>query len=169
MQTAIIICKRVNEQIWLSHCIYKSHNQHVIWVYRPNIFAQMCYNTTNCNTYFSCYCQICARNKYAHQIRHICQMFYRLIWKMYTHICATYDVTTFNHVTMGTVHVFDIYHWTNVVGTLHIYMFHCTATVVHLQTLHYYTWLKHLVSDTNSYKVMRINVKKINMAAKCYV
>ena len=31
--------------------------------------------TTNCNTYFPCYYQICNRNMYSHQIRHKCQIF----------------------------------------------------------------------------------------------
>ena len=27
---------------------------------------------------------------------------------MYIHICATYEITEINHVTMGTVHIFDV-------------------------------------------------------------
>ena len=36
--------------------------------------------------------------------------------------CATYEVTASNHVTMGTVHIFDIYHRTNMAATLHMYI-----------------------------------------------
>ena len=64
----------------------------------------------NCKTYFSCDCQICVRNKYAHQIGHICQIFDTLIWKMHTYTCPTYEVPAMNHVIMGTVYIFDIYH-----------------------------------------------------------
>ena len=91
----------------------KSHSQHIKCIYRPNIFADLCLNTANSNTCFSCYCQICSTNKYAHQIRHIYHIFPisdRCIWKMYTHICAIYEVTAVNHMTMETVHIFDIYH-----------------------------------------------------------
>ena len=48
---------------------------------------------------FHIYCQICDRNKYAHQIGHICQIFDGLTRKMYIQIFATYDVTAINHVT----------------------------------------------------------------------
>ena len=40
--------------------------------------------------------------------KHICQIFDILIWKMYMHIWATHEVTTINHVAMGTVHIFYI-------------------------------------------------------------
>ena len=50
---------------------------------------------------------------------------------MYAHIFATYKVTAINHVTMGTVHIFDIYHCTNMVVTLEIHV-HCNAAVVYL-------------------------------------
>ena len=33
-----------------------------------------------------------------------------IIWKMYTNICAIYEVITINHVIMCTVQIFDIYH-----------------------------------------------------------
>ena len=53
----------------------------------------------------------------------------RLVRKMYMHICATYEVTVINHVTGGTVHIFDIYHWTNMVATLHIHVqVHCYSS-----------------------------------------
>ena len=109
---------------------------------------------------------MCARNKYAHQIGYIChtyQIFDRLVWKMCVHTCAKYEVTAINHVTMGTVHLFDIHHWANMAATLHLYVhFKCTATAWHLQTWHN----THLVPDTNSYKIMGINAKK-NMVPKC--
>ena len=58
---------------------------------------------------------------------------------MYIHICATYEVTAINHVTMGTVYTFDIFNSTNMVATLHIYVqvhFYCNAlkdpTLLHI-------------------------------------
>ena len=51
-----------------------SHSQHAKYIYRLNIFAHMCHNTTNCNTYFICNCQICPKNIYAHQTWHICHI-----------------------------------------------------------------------------------------------
>ena len=50
------------------------------------------------------------RNKYAHQVGHICQIFQRLTWKMYTHRCTTIEVTAINYMIMGTVYIFEIYH-----------------------------------------------------------
>ena len=49
----------------------------------------MCQTTTNCNVKFTCYCQICARNIWAHQIGHrchICEIFQGLIWNRHTHM-----------------------------------------------------------------------------------
>ena len=46
----------------------------------------------------------CNINKYAHQI------LYRLIYDMYTHLNATYEVPGINHATRSTVHIFEIYH-----------------------------------------------------------
>ena len=54
-------------------------------------------NTSNFEVYFTCYFQICA-----HQIRHTFQKI------VYIFICTTYEVTTSNHVTMCTVHIFYI-------------------------------------------------------------
>ena len=58
----------ITEQIWLPHCKYNSHNQHALRLYRPNIFAHICQNTTSCNRYFTGYFLIFATNKYVHQI-----------------------------------------------------------------------------------------------------
>ena len=87
-------------------------------------------------------------------------IFDTLVWKMCMYICATHEVNATDHVTMGTVHIFDIYHLTNMVATLHIYVqVHCYCgvpidpTLVHIK-------LKHLVCDMNSYKVVDINMKK---------
>ena len=86
---------------------------------------------------------------------------------MYTHICTTHEIITLSHVTVGNIHIFDIYYRTNMAATLCIYVplhSYCSAsiepTLVHKS-------LKHLLSDTNSHKVIDINVKKINMAIKC--
>ena len=128
-------------------------------------FLLMFQNTTKINTHFLLYCQICARDKYAHQMRHIyhkCQIFHGLIWEMYTNVCATYEVTAINqvyaHLTYITEQIWLPYC---------TYMFHCIGTVVYIQTLHYYTCLKNLVSNTNSSKSYGHKLKKINMAAEC--
>ena len=69
-----------------------------------------CQNRTSCNTYCTFYYQIGARGKYSHKFgvyatNANCLMG---IWKMYTHICSTYEVFAINFMTRGTVHIFDI-------------------------------------------------------------
>ena len=39
----------ISEQIWLPHSKYSSHSLKPTWAYRPNIFENICQNTTNCN------------------------------------------------------------------------------------------------------------------------
>ena len=56
------------EHIWLLYPKYSSNGKHAKWAYRLNIFAHIYQNTTKSNFSFICYCQVCARNKYAHQI-----------------------------------------------------------------------------------------------------
>ena len=46
----------------------------------PNIFAYTSPHTNNCNSSFTSYCPTCAGNKYATQIRYICQIFDRYTW-----------------------------------------------------------------------------------------
>ena len=87
---------------------YVSYTTNISNGYIDPTFFPYVLNTTNYNIYFSCFCKMCARNHYAHQITHKCLTFDRLIWKMYIQICATYEVTTNNHVTVSTVHIFDI-------------------------------------------------------------
>ena len=54
-------------------------------------------------------------------ICHICQIHDRLTWQMKTtYLCTTYEVTVTKHVTRSTVHILDIYHWSNMVGVLQI-------------------------------------------------
>ena len=62
------------------------HSQRV--TYRLTTFAYICQSTSNCNIRFTCYNQIYARNKHAHQC-----------WEMYVHIRATYVVTGNTHIT----------------------------------------------------------------------
>ena len=50
---------------------------------------------------------MCPRNKYApSNCAYMPNI--RFIWKMDTHTYATYEVNAINHVTMGTVHIFDM-------------------------------------------------------------
>ena len=56
---------------------------------------------------------------------------------MYAQRCATNEVTVINHVTMDTVHIFDLYHWTNTVATLHIFVplhLYYIASMEHIST-----------------------------------
>ena len=46
------------------------------------------------------------------------------------HTCATYEVTTINHVRKSTVYIFDIL--LNKYGYYIAYIFLCTATVVYI-------------------------------------
>ena len=50
------------------------------------------------------------RNKYAHEIGHVChmyQIFVLLKWKMYTHVCAISEVIAINYVTWYIIHIFQ--------------------------------------------------------------
>ena len=82
---------------------------------------------------------------------------------MYTHICVIYKVTAVNHVTVETVHIFDIYHCTNMVVIYVPLHFYCSEpidpTSVHIQ-------LKHLFSDTVTNYGHKCE-KKTNMPTKC--
>ena len=60
-------------------------------------------------------------------IRHICHIFDVLIWKMYMHVCAKYEVTAINHAISSTVHKFYIYYRTDMAAIVHIY-FHFMTT-----------------------------------------
>ena len=68
------------------HIVYEGYTTKILYGYTDPTFLYMCYNTTNCNTHFLCYCQLCARNKCAHQTGYICQIFDRHIWKMFTQV-----------------------------------------------------------------------------------
>ena len=73
-------------------------------------------NTANCNFFFSCYCQICAKTKmdpklgiYAMYAKYLAY-----IRAIYAHICAAYEVCALNlcHVQSGTdtqTHINDIW------------------------------------------------------------
>ena len=65
---------------------------------------------TNCDFYFTCYCKICAKNKYDYQIKHRCYISYIPdihIQEMYACTYATYEITGTNHSTRSTLHIFD--------------------------------------------------------------
>ena len=64
------------------------HTTKIINWYQDLVFAYICHNTSNCNIYFTCYCQICARNKYATQIGHI--PYILNIWWVYMGDICTY-------------------------------------------------------------------------------
>ena len=109
------------EQIWLPCCKDESHNYHSKWAHRPNRFAHIYQNITNCTSYFTHYFQIGARNKYAPQmpyIRHI----YKFMHTYETTISVyfRYELTAINNVTrsIGT-HTFHIM---GNPDTLYIYM-----------------------------------------------
>ena len=75
----------ITEQIWLSHSKYTSHVQHdiclslslYIYIVYILIYTTVCIYTHQnkpiCYYSFTGNCKVCARNKYTHQIRHICK------------------------------------------------------------------------------------------------
>ena len=86
-----------------------------MWAYRPNTLAYICQKITSCNFYFTCFTKY-TRKKYAHKVGHICYVYLILIMLingMYAHVYATHEVTCTNHSTRSTLHIFDIYHLTN--------------------------------------------------------
>ena len=70
---------QLSYQICVPHFKYSLHKQHATCTSGPDIFANICRNTIKCSFYFTCYCLICARNKYAHQNGDTCQT----IWLVY--------------------------------------------------------------------------------------
>ena len=64
-------------------------------LYEHTSGTYMCQNTSNCNIYFTGYCHICARNRYACHIAYICHTWY-IFQEMYVYICATYEFTASN-------------------------------------------------------------------------
>ena len=54
---------------------------------------------------FTWYCHVCDRNRHAYQTAIICHIFNGHTWRMYLHICATYEVTGTNQATGSTVHM----------------------------------------------------------------
>ena len=73
----------ITEQICLPHFKCSSHGKHTIGAYIPSVFAWLCQNTTKRNFHLTCYCKMCARNIYAHQIGHICVI-------LEVHFCIMY-------------------------------------------------------------------------------
>ena len=67
------------------------HNVLIFYGHRSNIGGYICHNTTKDNIYFTCYCQTCARNKFACQIAHLCHIFDGHIWEMYMHTCVIWS------------------------------------------------------------------------------
>ena len=54
----------VTEQICLSHLKYEPHRHYATWTYGSIMFVYMFHNISNYNIYFTCYCHVCASNKY---------------------------------------------------------------------------------------------------------
>ena len=85
----------ITERIWLPHCICKSDIQNIKWVYRH--FCIYVLNITNCNTYFSCYCEnVLETNiptklgiyaKYLVDLYERCIHIYVLIWRHCNQSC----------------------------------------------------------------------------------
>ena len=99
--------------------------------YECNMFQ----NTINSNINFSSFCQICALNKYAHQIGHICLIFEIYMEEVYTYMC---HIWSHCHEPCHNGYCTHIWHisW-NKSGCQHCtFIVYCTATIVHLQTPH---------------------------------
>ena len=72
------------------YCCHIANITHITKILHQHIdltFLHTYQNTINCNSYFTWYFLVCARNKYAHQIGH-----------------ATYELTGIPHVTRSSVH-----------------------------------------------------------------
>ena len=93
---------------------YVSHTTNILNGYTDPTVLHICTKTQPTALYTSHIIAKCVlETKYAHQIGHICHIYQisdRLIWKMYTHLCVTHDITIINHVVMATVHIFEMYH-----------------------------------------------------------
>ena len=109
----------------------KSHNQHIKWLYGPNILL-MCAKTqpTAINTSHVIAKYVLETNmpiKLGIYTKYLIDSYGRSI-----HMCATYEVTSINHVTVSTVYILDIYHYTNMVATLHMHVqvhYYCSAPI----------------------------------------
>ena len=67
-----------------------------IWLHEHIDLALIYPNTVNCNSYFTHYCHICARNKYAPQLTNICHIYQLLCMQMGDNnvsIYASYEIT----------------------------------------------------------------------------
>ena len=65
---------------------------------------------------------------------------YTNMWHIWSHLNQPCD--------NGTVHIFDIYHWINMVVTLHMYVpLHCYCSAF-IDPILVHTYLKHLISAT---------------------
>ena len=75
---------------WLPYYKYMSHS-YILWGYTDPILLQLYAKVEPiCIFYFIYYCQICTRNKYAHQIGHKChaqQISDAHIWIVFVYIC----------------------------------------------------------------------------------
>ena len=84
---------------------------------------------------------------------------------IYIDVCATYEVNAINHVTLGTVHIFNIFHWTNIVATLQT----CSNALL-LQCTYRFDSSTHMTENSVSDTKLQSNghrCEKNNMATKC--
>ena len=114
----------VTKQIWLWHRKYEPHIHYAIFVYEPNIIHYICYNTTNCNNFFTYYYHVWANNKNASQMPNIYQIFklvHVCIWHNYASLYTTYELIAMHSVTINnyifTFYITGIMPWTNILTT----------------------------------------------------
>ena len=75
-------------------------------------FLHACAKTAICNIYITCYCYICARNKYAHQIVYTCHIFQvseRLTYVRCMHIYVPYMRSLLSSIQQGALHTAHIF------------------------------------------------------------
>ena len=80
------------------HIANTAHTAYTLYGIKSWGFCNMP-NKTNCDIYFKCYCLICARNKYAHQIGHKYAIYTKYLMVIYVRCMCLYEVNGINHVT----------------------------------------------------------------------
>ena len=101
-------CTHMITQTLLPHCKYELHHHDAKWICRLYIVTHIYQNTTNCNNYFTHYCQICARNKYSPDMSHM-QISYVQKLDNYVNLYTSYELTVVNSVTRSTaIHILYI-------------------------------------------------------------
>ena len=103
---------------------HEPNSHYTMWTYSPNIFVHIYQNTTNCNSYFKHYHQICARN--IPLKCHICQLLHVQIEENYVSIYNSHESMAIKNETRSTgictFNIIGICPWKNMPATSHMYV-----------------------------------------------